>query len=147
MSDSVKQIETCYENYTKIVQKVLADAKPVDGLLGLGDDPSKHPCHEAFYYEVEALVKGISETEKDPAVLAQIVTYMLRAEIIWKDCEDAVWMIIAASGHSVMLIPGLLPQDAKMIMKLYGDIAPRFMRLPVQKKIAAALKEAARKKA
>lgn len=144
MSDSMKKIEQCYEKYTKNVKKVLADAKPVDGLLGMGDDPSKHPCHEAFYYEIESLLKDIAETEKDQAVLAQIVSYMLRAEIIWQEHEDAVWMMIAASGHAMKIIPALTAEDAKALLKLYNDIAPRFRRLPVQKEIAAALKRVAK---
>lgn len=144
MSDSMKRIEQCYEKYTKNVNKVLADAKPVDGLLGLGDDPSKHPCHEAFYYEVETLMKEIAESEEDKAVLAQIVSYMLRAEIIWQEHEDAVWMMIAASGHAMKIITALTAEDAKALLKLYNDIAPRFRRLPVQKQIAASLKAASK---
>lgn len=144
MSDSMKRIEQCYEKYTKNVNKVLADAKPVDGLLGLGDDPSKHPCHEAFYYEVENLMKEIAECEEDKVVLAQIVSYMLRAEIIWQDQVDAVWMMIAASGHAMQIIPKLSSDDSKKLLKLYGDIAPRFRRLPVQKQIAASLKAASK---
>ncbi len=140
MSDAMKRIEQCYEKYTKNVQIILSEAKPVDGLLGFGEDPSRHPCHEAFYYEVEALIKAVAAEEKDPAVLAQVVSYMIRAEIIWQDHRDAVWMMIAASGHALEIIPALKREDAKKLLKLYGDIVPRFRRLPVQKKIAAGLK-------
>ncbi len=144
MSDSLERIERCYEKYVKDVQKVIADSKPVDGLLGLGDDPSKHPCHEVFYYKVESEIREIASIEKNREEIAQIVSYMIRAEIIWEADKDVIWMMIAASGHAVLIIPRLSPQDAKKLYKLYNDIVPRFKRLPVQKKIAACLKAAAK---
>ena len=57
---------------------------------------------------------------------------------------SAYWMLLAAHGTVLDLIPMLSPADAAELMKEYGKLYRRWERLPVQKNVIKALQKAAR---
>lgn len=140
-------IQTIYQTYFDTAAKVLREAKPGDGLFGLGDDPKKHGCHQEFYDLVEQAVTSGLEQGLSQEEAGEVVALILRSEEWCGEQPDMVrWMLVAAQGLALPLIPQMSWQKAANTLEFYRTYYPVFRRMPVQKKVLTALKQAAQKK-
>lgn len=130
-----------YEAYYKKSAEVRKKAVPLAGLWGFGDDPRKHPCHEAFYEAVEAWVKEFSETNPDPSDVLEVVRYILGAALEHQNNKDVYWYLYAAHGLTMDLIPRLTPGDCQALFKWYDASYPKRLRFPVQEQVWKLLKK------
>lgn len=128
------------DDYIARCSEVLANSRPGDGLLGLGNDPRNDPCHEQFYVELEAAAKAIASEAPGSDEAYGAVCVILKAATS-KACPDmARWMLTAAQKHAAPLIP-LMAADRRIELRAwYDDNYPRRLRLPVQKDIYKLLK-------
>lgn len=141
--EGTADLRAIYADYLHQVEALLAQAKPGDGLLGMGNAPQHAPCHEQFDQQVEAFVR-VHAAELMPADAAAVVELLLRGEKEAHAPDCAAWMLIAVQRHSMGLIPRLPREEAKRLLAWYTEAYPTFHRLPIQKKIIRLLKTRAR---
>ena len=79
-----------------------------------------------------------SENAEPAGSPAACVSFLLLADQKYDDM-DAVWMVRAAEGHALTLIPCLKPEEAAEILRRYDKKASPRLRFPVQKQVAKAL--------
>lgn len=132
-----------YADYLHEVEALLAQAKPGDGLLGMGNAPQHAPCHEQFDQQVERLVQAQGGTLA-PSDAVEVVELLLRGEKDASAPDCAAWMLIAVQRHSMALIPRLSREEAQRLLAWYTQAYPACQRLPIQKEIIRLLKRQAR---
>lgn len=126
--------------YLLQVEKLLADANPADGLLGMGKAPQHDPCHEDFDRHVETLFAAAAEDELSTGAAAELAAALLFAEDATSLPDCARWMLIAAHRHSQRIIPFLSPEVAAELHARYSKIYPFYQRLPIQRELLKALR-------
>lgn len=134
------------EEYLSQVDQLLRDAKPGDGLLGMGKAPQHDPCHDAFDQQVEACVTSAMAEGLSPAEANQLAEVLLLFEREREAPPCASWMLIAAHRHGLQLVPFLAPQAAAELHQQYRKAYPIHRRLPVQRELLKALRQQADKK-
>lgn len=127
------------EAYIVEADTVAAKASPWDGLLGMGRDPKKDPCHGKFFKAVGDMVKQLCQRPPAPTLAYDIVSVLLTAQKTHPNAENAQWMLLAIQGYAQSLVPFLTPEDAKAFAEEYANDIPRWDRLPVQSKVLKAL--------
>ncbi len=160
--DTFDALKKCYEEYLRQAVALSAKYSVGAGLLGFGAGAKDDPCHEAFYEKVgelagmlkpadaEATAEGSAEVgvkadgQASADEVAQAVEQILFAEAPDGEDNGASWMLIAAHAHTLPLIPGLSAERALEMLARYDAAYPKGRRLPVQKKVAAALKKQAK---
>ena len=135
-------LEEICEQYRRDVMEMDKTLRPGSGMLGLGPRPGDAPCHEKFDRAVAALLRTPPEDTADAAAVSRAL--LLREDgPAWP--EHAKWMLIAVQRHGMALYRRLPPETAAALLDRYEKLYPRMRRLPVQKEIMRALKEAAGK--
>ncbi len=140
--EGIDELKSCYAEYEREAGKARAAAKPWDGILGFGNKPSAHPCHDEFFEKVQQTVQMIADSVPAPETAAEAVEFILTAKAGYGGA-DIVWMVQASEGAVLKLIPFLEQKDASRLLEMYNRISPKRTRFPLQKKIAEALKAAA----
>ena len=135
----MEKLQAIYAEYFKKAADARSKASPFAGVWGMGDDPRKHHCHDAFYEAVEAWVKEFAPADAEAALEA--VKYILEAALSRRD-EDVYWYLYAAQGLVMPLIPRLRSEDCKALAQWYDKAYPRRDRMPVQQNLFKALKKA-----
>ena len=101
----------CVERYEEAVDSMTSRLRPGDGVLGMGRDPRRDPCHMAFYEEVGETVARFQATEPEAGEVVQAVRFLLT--LGQGDRRPLVRpMLEAAQGHALPLIPLLEPGQA-----------------------------------
>lgn len=131
-----------YEAYYKKAAEVRKKAPLLAGLWGFGDDPRKHPCHDAFYEAVEAWVKEFDPS--DPTRTLAVVKHILGEALTHENNKDVYWYLFAAHGLTLELIPRLDAADCRELFRWYDASYPRRTRFPVQEQVWKLLKKRAR---
>ncbi len=140
MADAA-DIRALYAAYIEKAETLERDRKPGEGLLGLKKGPADDPCHGRFAEELEAAVADYAAQPPAPAEAAALLSYMFDVPQAHREPVFAYWMLIAVQGLSLPLIDGLDPADADALFRIYEKTYPRWERLPVQKKVLAALRK------
>lgn len=131
---TLTQLYAIYDKYAEDVQQVRRKASCFDGLLGMGDDPKKHPCHEMFYEGVGHWTEEFLQTDPAPEDAAAAVRYILEAAALhWE--EETRWYMYAAQKHAENLIPLLAAEACRDLKNRYEQWYPPIERMPVQTKI------------
>ena len=65
----------CVERYEEAVDSMTSRLRPGDGVLGMGRDPRRDPCHMAFYEEVGETVARFQATEPEAGEVVQAVRF------------------------------------------------------------------------
>lgn len=133
-----------YEAYYEKAAEVRRKAPPLAGLWGLGDDPRKHPCHDAFYEAVQAWVKEFIASGPDPAQTLAVVQHILGEAKLHENNKDVYWYLFAAHGLTMELIPMLRAEDCGELFAWYNTTYPRRTRFPVQEQVWKLLKKRAK---
>ena len=137
------EIENLYQQYLEQADKAEKNRKMGEGLFGFGKKPSDDPCHTQFFEALQAIMQSYAESKPDSAELKEILAMIFRKPTEHRETASVYWMLLAAQGTTLSLIPLLLPEDAAELEKEYGKLYRRWERLPVQKDICKALKQAA----
>ena len=133
----------CVDQYEEAMDKVIARLRPGDGLLGLGRDPKRDPCHMAFYEAVGETVARFAGEELAAEEAFQAARFLLSLTQVER--RNLVRpMMEAVQGHALPLIPLLEPGQAEELAHWYGAHYPKRQRLPVQDKVMRALEKRAR---
>ena len=133
------RLQAIYADYFKKAADARSKASPFAGVWGMGDDPRKDHCHDAFYEAVGAWVQGFDS--QDPEAVLEAVRYILEAADSHRD-EDVYWYLYAAQGLVMPLISRIRAEDCKALAQWYDKRYPKRHRLPVQQSLFKALKKA-----
>lgn len=135
-----------YEQYLREAEKARQKAGLCDGLFGMGNDPRKAPCHEAFYEYVARWVAEFLEGEPGPEACAEAAGWLLKLAQAHRGQKDVYGYLYAAQGHALPLIARMDRDRAGALLAWYEEAHPRRDRMPVQDGVCKALKKAARPK-
>ena len=138
------RLKTLYDEYIGQVRQLERDRKPADGLLGMGKGPSDDACHDRFAGAVEALLKEFDSAAPSSGEVRDVLWYIYSSTETDDIPLSAYWMLGAVHGFTVALTDRLQPQQASELAELYERVMPRRKRLPVQKKVWAAIRRAER---
>lgn len=134
-----EQLEALYAEYKKTVEKVIKDARPFAGFMGLGGGPKDDPCHRKFYEDACALVQQFADAGIDASEAKACVSYILGAQCR-EDPEGLLyWTMMAAHGAVKPLLPLLGKEDAAVLAAEYEKQVPKKVRMPLQEEILSAL--------
>ena len=136
--ERIQGLKDIYENYVQDAQRVCREAKPMDGLFGLGDDPRKDPCHMRFYEAAERWVAAFRPADPEEAFGA--VRLILEAAAEHRE-EPSFWFLYAAQGLARDLIPSLPAGHCARLRRFYDEAYPRRERMPVQRDVYRLLKK------
>ena len=141
----MEQLRARYEQYEQEAREVAENAKPWDGVLGFGNDPRKHACHDIFYRDVGAWTEEFLKSGPTPAQAAEAVEQIIRAA---KEHEGEVTFgyLYAAQGFARALIPLMAPEDCKRLQQWYDGAYRPIDRFPLQKEVYKLLKKGAKRK-
>lgn len=128
-----------YDRYIEKAEKLERERKPGDGLFGMGKKPADDPCHDEFAERLEKALDDLAASKPTADEVCKVLSYIYKAPQKHRDMLSIYWMLNAVHGLTLGLIPLLSPDDAKTLKSSYADDFPRFERLPVQKKVFAAL--------
>lgn len=134
----MKELVEIYDAYYQKAADVRRKASPLAGIWGMGDDPRKDHCHEAFYEAVQNWVEKFADP--DPGAVLEAVKWILSAALDHQG-QDVYWYLYAAHGLTLPLIPRLHPADCKALFQWYDASYPKRDRLPVQQQVWKLLKK------
>ena len=142
----LQQLKERYEKYGEEARKVSREASPMGGLFGWGEDPRKHPCHMAFYEDVERWMAQFMGSDPNGQQRREAASWILTAAA-GKEGDPAFWFLYAAHGLCKELVMTLDEETCTWLRDFYDDQYPRRNRLPVQKEVYKLLCKGAGKKA
>lgn len=134
------KLKAIYADYNTAVQEVRKNARAFDGILGLGKDPRKDACHDAYYQAVgqwvtEFLAAGPAQEE-----LLEAALYITETPKAYEG-KECYWYMYASHGHLKPIIPLLTPESrATVAERLEGSYHKRD-RMPLQKEILKLLRK------
>ena len=135
-------LEEAFAAYRQEIEDYNRKSNPLDGLLGFGRSLKNDACHDRFDERVASRVTEICQAGPDAETAEQAVRLLICRTDIPSWPMAAQWMLRAAERHCIPLIP-YLSRDAAA--KLHREYAGRYRpwdRLPAQKEILKALKQA-----
>ena len=141
----MESLKELYSDYARDVEAQEKTRRPTEGMLGIGRKPGEDPCHERFFNRLGALTEEMARDGVSGDELAETAKMILTEEKRTALPSYAHWMLLAAHRHVLPLIPHLTPDAAGRLLSEYESAYPRFRRLPMQKEIIKALRQAAGK--
>lgn len=137
------QLQTLYTDYAATVKELRRKARMFDGFLGLGKDPRKDPCHEAYYQAVGNWVAEFVATEPDQDSVMQAALCILETPVAYKD-QECYWFMFAAHGHIKPMIGLLGKENCVALGKRLEELYKKQDRMPLQKELLKMLAKAAK---
>lgn len=138
------ELKQIYENYVQKAKQVERKAGPLDGFLGLGNDPRNHPCHMDFYEAAGQWVSAFASRKPDQEQVYQVALWILEEAARYAG-TIVYGFLFAAHGFCRELIPMLSGQQCAQLRDLYDEKYPPRDRMPVQKEVYKLLKKGAAK--
>ena len=135
----MNQLLEIYKDYLEKAANARKKAPLFAGIFGMGEDPRKHPCHEAFYEAVEEWVQKFDTS--DPDQILKVVEYIFQKPLEYEDHPDVYWFLFAAHTLTMPLIPKLRPQDRMALAEWYHQTYPKRVRFPAQNQVLGCLKK------
>ncbi len=139
--DQTATLRSICEEYLVQVDQLLKNAKPGDGLLGMGKAPQHDACHEAFDQRVEACLASAAGQGPSAAEAFSLAETLLFFEKQREVPPCASWMLVAVQRHCLPLVPFLSAQAAADLQARYSKAYPRQQQLPIQKALLKALRQ------
>ena len=141
----MERLRARYGQYGQEAREAAEKASPWDGMLGFGNDPRKHACHDSFYRDVGAWTEEFLKSQPTQAQAVEVVGWILRAA---KEHEGGATYgyLYAAQGFARGLIPLMAPEDCRQLQKWYDGAYRPIDRLPVQREVYKLLKKGAKGK-
>ena len=144
--DAKSQLEALYAEYKKTVEKVVKDARPFAGFMGLGGGPKDDPCHRKFYEDVCLLTGRLAQEGMSAAEAKDCASYILGAQCAEEKEGLLYWTMMAAHGAVKPLLPLLTREGAEALAADYERQVPPKVRMPLQEEILTALRGGKAKK-
>ena len=127
----INELKTMYEEYAKKSLDVRKKAPIFAGMLGLGSDPRKHPCHEEFYDATIAWTERFVAAQPSAEEAMEVALFALEKPLAYRD-YDAYWFMFVAVGNIRSLIPLLTKEDCKALVKRFDELYKKQDRMPLQ---------------
>lgn len=134
-------IKALYAAYMEEADKAERERKPWDGAFGMGKKASDDPCHTRFAENLDSLLLKAADEKPESGHIRKMLDFIYSAPDEGTQPRSVYWMLIAVHGLTAKLIYQLAPGDAAELCSRYEAKYPRRERLPVQKKVLAALKQ------
>lgn len=141
--ERIEGLKTLYAEYLEEAAKVKKNASRFAGIFGLGDDPRKHPCHEAFYNNVGKWVEAFAQEQPDSACAKAAATWLLEAPGQNMQTEG-YWFMYTCIGYIQLLIPLLTKEDCAALAERLNALYPKRERMPLQQETYKKLVKAAK---
>lgn len=139
----MEQLKALYEDYAQKALEVRKKARLFDGVMGFGDDPRKHPCHEAFYHAVKEWVEAFAASTPSPEEANDAISFLIEAPAHNREGE-CYWFMYANMVFMEPLIPYLNGIYAKSLAKRMNFLFPRYDRMPAHQAVFKKLQKAAK---
>lgn len=134
-------LRSIYAEYDETALQVRKNARPFDGIMGLGSDPRRDRCHREFYDGVQAWIEEFRSQGPEPDAVFEAVREILLAADSRRN-TDTYWFCYAAHGLTADLVPLMTSEQCRTLTALYDERFPKADRLPVQKALYKKLKKA-----
>ena len=139
----MNELRRVYDEYLSDAARLSSTYKPTDGLLGFGRGPGSDPCHDRFQERLERALAVTAEAAPPSSVVAEVLSFIYEAPLRHQNNTMVSLMLKAVHTLTEPLVTLLSQEDAATLWTRYDEAYPRAERLPVQKKIAALLRERA----
>ncbi len=133
------QIVEIYKNYAAQIEGIKANYKQYISLFGLGNSPSKHPCHMEFLENLERISKELVSQSISPEAAQAALVYICYPTNERKAPSYARVVYDTAHGQALSLVSALTREGAAQILDEYESNYPKKLRLPNQQKLCVAL--------
>ena len=131
---ATEELNVLYQTYEKKLEQVIKQASATAGLLGFGEDPRDHSCHDVFYEEVQAWTEEFLESNPAQPEIVAAARWML--EMAYHHRQDPTyWYLYAIHAHAKCLIPHLPNEECARLCAFYDDAYPAVDRMPVQRQV------------
>ena len=127
----INQLKQMYEDYQKKSLEVRRKAPLFAGILGLGSDPRRHPCHEEFYEAAVAWTDSFVKSGPTQEEVMEVATFVLEAPDKERE-RDAFWFLWVAVGNIRAMIPLLGKENCKILRARFDELYHKKERMPVQ---------------
>ena len=141
----MEQLRQRYEQYQQEARDAVQKASPWAGVLGFGNDPRKHPCHDAFYTDVGNWTEAFLGSKPTAAQAAEAAKWIIQAAQMHRN-EETFLYLFAAQGHARQLIGLMTAEDCKELQMWYDTAYRKAERMPVQQEVYKLLKKGAKGK-
>ena len=141
----IQELKDIYQRYDEEIRAVIAKARPMDGLFGMGDDPRKAPCHMRFYEGVEQWIQDFLKNAPDSAAALEAARVIIEAPAAHRE-GPTYWFEYAAHGHLRELIGLLDASGCRELKDFYDKNYPKRERAPVHDQLYKLLKKGAGKR-
>ncbi len=128
------QLKTIFTDYDAAVRDVRKKARAFDGILGLGKDPRKDPCHEQFYNAVGKWTEDFLATEPSQEDLKAAALFLIEEPKNYEG-KECFWFMFAAQGHIKPMIGTMCPETSQMIKASLEAAYKKRDRMPLQKEL------------
>lgn len=128
------QLKTIFTDYDAAVREVRKKARAFDGILGLGKDPRRDPCHEQFYNAVGKWAEEFLATEPSQEDL-KAAALLLVEEPKNYEGKESFWFMFAAQGHIKPLIGPMSPENCRVVKASLEANYKKRDRMPLQKEL------------
>ncbi|MBQ6840398.1 MAG: hypothetical protein IJO45_06865 [Oscillospiraceae bacterium] len=128
----MENLRQMYADYLALADKLRKEASVFAGLFGMGDDPRKHPCHEAFYQNVDKWVKDFITSQPAPEQVMEAAKFMLEQPRENTGAEG-YWFLFACIGFVRSLIPLMNKEDCNTLAERMSQLYTRAEQMPVQR--------------
>lgn len=136
----LQQLEEIYQEYEEKLEEAEKGAGLLSGAFGMGDDPRKDACNQAFYEKLGGWAREFRDGQPEPREVAQGVDFILEYPFRHRE-SGTYWFAYAAQQHAMELIPLLEKQAAGALAERFARLYPKRERLPVQRRILEMLRE------
>ena len=127
----INELKQMYADYQKKSLEVRQKAPIFAGILGLGSDPRRHPCHEEFYEATLAWTEKFVKSAPTQQEAMEVASFVLEAPEKERE-RDAFWFLWVAVGNIRSLIPFLSKEDCKALAGRFDELYKKRDRMPVQ---------------
>ena len=136
-------LEAIYTNYVETLTKVRKSARMFDGFFGLGKDPKKDPCHQAFYDAVGVWVEEFIAAEHTQEQVLAVALFLVEKPVPYRE-RECYWFMFAAQGHMKPIIPLLSKESCQTVHDRLEGCYKKYDRMPLQKELLKTLKKNAK---
>lgn len=127
----INQLKQMYDDYQKKSLEVRQKAPIFAGMLGLGSDPRRHPCHEEFFEATIAWTEKFVSSVPSQAEAMEVASFVLEEPVKFRE-KDAYWFMWVAVGNIRTLVPLLSKEDCKVLAARFDELYKKRDRMPVQ---------------
>ena len=140
---TAQDFSQAFDDYARFHRELMQNISPMGGIvgvLGFGKRPGDDPGHQKFLNEMDDALKNVVAGEPDPDTAGAVMDVIFQARYNYDGDQISPYLFSAVEGMTLDLIPFLSVEKTREIYETYQRL-PRTLRVPVVKKVLAALKE------